>query len=111
MRVQQRYTKTGDWSCISECAALVKTYDDEKAKITNTIAEPDESTLPNSKDGRIGFLGNGDCYSHVDYYEHEEDAEVSDDQFDGPLSTADITIHELHGQTEQLTNYQSPPRI
>ncbi|PTB40647.1 hypothetical protein M441DRAFT_168101 [Trichoderma asperellum CBS 433.97] len=73
---EQRYTKTADWCYIGECAALIKTYNDEKAKITDTIAEPDESTLPNAKDGRMYFLGNGDCYSHVDYYEHIEKARV-----------------------------------
>ncbi|KAH8129853.1 tRNA-dihydrouridine synthase 3 [Trichoderma asperellum] len=73
---EQRYTKTADWGYIGECAALIKTYNDEKAKITDTIAEPDESTLPNAKDGRMYFLGNGDCYSHVDYYEHIEKARV-----------------------------------
>ncbi|UKZ75375.1 hypothetical protein TrVFT333_003058 [Trichoderma virens FT-333] len=73
---EQRYTKTADWGYIGECAALIKTYNDEKAKITDTIAEPDESTLSNAKDGRMYFLGNGDCYSHVDYYEHIEKARV-----------------------------------
>ncbi|KAL7961992.1 FMN-linked oxidoreductase [Trichoderma compactum] len=73
---EQRYTKTADWGYIGECAALIKTYNDEKAKITDTIAEPDESTLANSKDGRMYFLGNGDCFSHVDYYEHLEKARV-----------------------------------
>ncbi|RFU76752.1 trna-dihydrouridine synthase 3 [Trichoderma arundinaceum] len=73
---EQRYTKTADWGYIGECAALIKSYNDEKAQITDTMAEPDESTLANAKDGRMYFLGNGDCYSHVDYYEHIEKARV-----------------------------------
>lgn len=73
---EQRYTKTADWGYIGECAALIKTYNEEKAKVTDTIAEPDESTLPNAKDGRMYFLGNGDCFSHVDYYEHIDNARV-----------------------------------
>ncbi|KAL7791322.1 hypothetical protein V8C37DRAFT_159544 [Trichoderma ceciliae] len=73
---EQRYTKTADWGYIGECAALIKAYNDEKAKITDTVAEPDGSTLPNAKDGRMYFLGNGDCFSHVDYYEHIDKARV-----------------------------------
>ncbi|RGP76243.1 trna-dihydrouridine synthase 3 [Fusarium longipes] len=73
---EQRYTKKADWGYISECAALIKTYNKEKDALTDTIAEPDASTLPNAKDGRMYFLGNGDCYSHVEYYEHIEKARV-----------------------------------
>ncbi|KAM0354745.1 hypothetical protein HYE67_008604 [Fusarium culmorum] len=73
---EQRYTKKADWGYISECAALIKTYNKEKDSLTDTIAEPDASSLPNAKDGRMYFLGNGDCYSHVEYYEHIEKARV-----------------------------------
>ncbi|OBS26729.1 hypothetical protein FPOA_00671 [Fusarium poae] len=73
---EQRYTKKADWGYISECAALIKTYNKEKDALTDTIAEPDASTLANAKDGRMYFLGNGDCYSHVEYYEHIEKARV-----------------------------------
>ena len=73
---EQRYTKKADWGYISECAALIKTYNKEKDALTDTAAEPDASTLPNNKDGRMYFLGNGDCYSHVEYYEHIEKARV-----------------------------------
>lgn len=73
---EQRYTKKADWSYIAECAAMIKSYNEQKDAITDTAAEPDESTLPNAKDGRMFFLGNGDCYSHVDYFDHIENARV-----------------------------------
>lgn len=73
---EQRYTKLADWSYIGDCAALIKSYNDKKAALTDTAAEPDASTLPNSKDGKMYFLGNGDCFSHVDYYNHIENAKV-----------------------------------
>lgn len=73
---QQRYTRKADWSYIAECAALVKSYNEKKDEITDTIREPDASTLPNAPDGKIYFLGNGDVYSHVDYYQHIEEAKV-----------------------------------
>ncbi|KAJ2895639.1 tRNA-dihydrouridine(47) synthase [NAD(P)(+)] [Zalerion maritima] len=63
---QQRYTKIADWAYIAECAALVKRYRGERDEITDTIREPDESTLPAGKK-ELYFLGNGDCYSHTDY--------------------------------------------
>ncbi|WYZ44359.1 hypothetical protein EsH8_VII_000795 [Colletotrichum jinshuiense] len=73
---EQRYTKKADWGYIAECAAMIKSYNEQKDKITDTAQEVDESTLPNAKDGRMFFLGNGDCYSHVDYFEHIEKAKV-----------------------------------
>ncbi|KAF4339619.1 tRNA-dihydrouridine synthase 3 [Fusarium beomiforme] len=73
---EQRYTKKADWGYISECAALIKTYNKQKDGLTDTIAEPDASSLPNAKDGRMYFLGNGDCYSHTEYYEHIDKAHV-----------------------------------
>ncbi|KAG5929609.1 hypothetical protein E4U42_005314 [Claviceps africana] len=73
---EQRYTKRADWGYIGECAALIKTYNEQKDALTDTAAEPDPSTLPNAKDGCLFFLGNGDCYSHVEYQEHIEKARV-----------------------------------
>ncbi|KAH8648016.1 tRNA-dihydrouridine(47) synthase [NAD(P)(+)] [Tricladium varicosporioides] len=73
---QQRYTKTADWSYIAECAALVESYNKKKDELTDTVREPDERTLANSKDGRMYFMGNGDCYSHVHYLDHIENARV-----------------------------------
>ncbi|TVY78383.1 tRNA-dihydrouridine(47) synthase [NAD(P)(+)] [Lachnellula suecica] len=64
---QQRYTKSADWSYIAECAALVKSYNDKKDELTDTINEPDARTLANAPDGKMYFIGNGDCYSHVQY--------------------------------------------
>ncbi|CAM1504349.1 Fc.00g019400.m01.CDS01 [Cosmosporella sp. VM-42] len=73
---EQRYTKKADWGYIGECAALIKSYNAQKDALTDTAAEPDASSLPNAKDGRMYFLGNGDCYSHIDYFEHIEKARV-----------------------------------
>ncbi|CAG8953182.1 hypothetical protein HYFRA_00003382 [Hymenoscyphus fraxineus] len=66
---QQRYTKSADWSYIAECAALVKSYNDKKDSLTDTAREPDARTLPNSPGGKMYFMGNGDCYSHEQYYD------------------------------------------
>lgn len=73
---EMRYTKKADWSFIGDCAALVKSYNQQKDALTDTAAEPDPSTLPNTKDGKMFFLGNGDCYSHIEYQEHVEKARV-----------------------------------
>lgn len=73
---EQRYTKLADWGYIGDCAALIKSYNEKRDELIDTAAEPDASTLPNSKDGKMYFLGNGDCYSHVDYYNHIENAKV-----------------------------------
>lgn len=71
---QQRYTKAADWSYIAECAALIKQYNSQKDSLTDTIREADARTLPSA--GRTYFLGNGDCYSHIDYFEHMDKAKV-----------------------------------
>ncbi|KAL2139319.1 hypothetical protein VTI28DRAFT_5333 [Corynascus sepedonium] len=71
---QQRYTKAADWGYIAECAALIKQYNEKTDSLADTIREADESTLPNG--GKMYFLGNGDCYSHVDYFEHVDKAKV-----------------------------------
>ncbi|KAI6715665.1 hypothetical protein JHW43_001867 [Diplocarpon mali] len=73
---QQRYTKNADWGYIAECAALVKGYNQDKSNLVDTIAEPDERTQANSKEGKLYFIGNGDCYSHVDYLDHIQNAGV-----------------------------------
>jgi tRNA-dihydrouridine synthase 3 len=73
---QQRYTKNADWSYIAECAALVKSYNQKKDDLTDTINEPDARTQANTLDGRMYFIGNGDCYSHVDYLDHIQNAGV-----------------------------------
>ena len=70
---QQRYTKNADWEYISECAALIKDYHRKGDDLSDTVREVDERSQAGSK---VYFLGNGDCYSHVDYNTHIEDAKV-----------------------------------
>jgi tRNA-dihydrouridine synthase 3 len=73
---QQRYTKNADWSYIAECAALIKSYNEKKDELADTANEPDARTQANTKDGKMYFIGNGDCYSHVDYLDHIQNAGV-----------------------------------
>lgn len=73
---EQRYTKLADWSYIGECAAVIRGYNEQRDALADTAAEPDPSTQANAKDGRLFFLGNGDCYSHVDYFKHINEARV-----------------------------------
>ena len=70
---QQRYTKNADWKYISECAALIRNYNQTGNDLSDTVREADERLQPGSK---VYFLGNGDCYSHVDYNTHLEEAKV-----------------------------------
>ena len=70
---QQRYTKNADWKYISECAALIRDYNQKGDDLSDTVREADERSQPGSK---VYFLGNGDCYSHVDYNAHLEEAKV-----------------------------------
>ncbi|KAK8228846.1 tRNA-dihydrouridine(47) synthase [NAD(P)(+)] [Phyllosticta capitalensis] len=63
---QQRYTRSADWGYISETAALIKRLNAEQSKLIDTSVDLDERHLPNG--GRVYFVGNGDCYSHHDYY-------------------------------------------
>lgn len=71
---QQRYTRAADWGYIAECAALVKQHREKSDDLADTIREAEANTLPNG--GRMYFLGNGDCYSHVDYFDHVDNAKV-----------------------------------
>ncbi|KAJ4297057.1 tRNA-dihydrouridine synthase 3 [Collariella sp. IMI 366227] len=71
---QQRYTRAADWGYIAECAALIKQFNEKGNDLADTIREADESTLPNG--GKMYFLGNGDCYSQVDYFNHVDNAKV-----------------------------------
>ena len=73
---QQRYTKAADWSYISECAALIKRLNEEQDNRMDTTAELDDRDLPASNGGRMYFVGNGDCYSHLDYYDNIEQGKV-----------------------------------
>lgn len=65
---QQRYTKTADWSYIADCAAQIKNYHEKKDEMLDTVREADARYLPNGE--RVYFIGNGDCYSHVNYYDN-----------------------------------------
>jgi tRNA-dihydrouridine synthase 3 len=70
---QQRYTKAADWSYIAECAALIKAYNESSADLADTAGEPDARDQSN---GKMYFLGNGDVFSHHDYYDHLDKAKV-----------------------------------
>jgi tRNA-dihydrouridine synthase 3 len=71
---QQRYTRSANWSYIADCAALINRLKTEKNNRTDTIHEADPRDLAN--EGHVYFVGNGDCYSHEDYYSHLKDARV-----------------------------------
>jgi tRNA-dihydrouridine synthase 3 len=71
---QQRYSRSADWSYIAECSSLIKRLKKEKAAQVDTIAEVDPRDLPNG--GHVYFVGNGDCYSHEDYYNNINNAGV-----------------------------------
>lgn len=71
---QQRYTKQADWGYIADCAALIKRLNSRKDELVDTIREPDARYQPNG--GKTYFLGNGDCYSHLDYDDHINNAGV-----------------------------------
>lgn len=73
---QQRYTKDANWTYIAECAALIKSYNRKKDDLTDTVKEPDARTLANAPDGRMYFIGNGDCYSHVQYQDDIQNGAV-----------------------------------
>ena len=71
---QQRYTRSADWNYISECATLIDHYNKEGNDRADTAREADDRSQP--ANGKVYFLGNGDCYSHEDYKTHLEEAKV-----------------------------------
>lgn len=71
---QQRYRSSANWNYIAECGAMIQSYREKQAELTDTVRDPDPSTQANG--GRMYFLGNGDCYSHVDYFDHIDNARV-----------------------------------
>lgn len=71
---QQRYTKSADWEYISECAAIVNRYNEQGDEFRDTIQERDARSQ--AAEGKVYFIGNGDCYSHEDYYRHISEAKV-----------------------------------
>ena len=71
---QQRYTKNANWEYIAECAALINRHRDKGNDLMDTVQETDRRYQPAAE--KVYFIGNGDCYSHVDYYNHLENAKV-----------------------------------
>lgn len=75
---QQRYTKEADWEYISDTASLIHSLNETAASETDTIREVDPRDKPvgSGKSHGTYFLGNGDVYSHSDYYNHLEHSNV-----------------------------------
>ena len=71
---QQRYSRSADWDYISSCAALINRHRDQGDDLSDTVREVDSRQKPAS--GKVFFIGNGDCYSHVDYNDHISNANV-----------------------------------
>ncbi len=71
---QQRYTKDANWEYISDCAALIKRFNEQGDDLSDTTKEAESSSQP--ANGKVYFIGNGDCYSHVDYNDHLAEAKV-----------------------------------
>lgn len=68
---QQRYTKAADWTYIAETAALVKSLKAQMDAEADTAADKE-----GPERNPVYFLGNGDCYSHIDYYNAVDNAKV-----------------------------------
>lgn len=64
---QQRYTRSANWSYISDCAGVISRLHTEQDDITDTVREADARQQTASNNGKVYFIGNGDCYSHEDY--------------------------------------------
>lgn len=60
---QQRYSRDADWTYIAETAALIKALKQKSDTIVDTAIDKEARDKPN-----VFFVGNGDCYSHIDYY-------------------------------------------
>lgn len=75
---QQRYTRQADWEYIAECAATIDRLKAKQGDLTDTIRQADDRdlTASNNGNGLPYFCGNGDCYSHVDYYNAIEHSKV-----------------------------------
>ncbi|KGM91725.1 tRNA-dihydrouridine synthase 3 [Paracoccidioides brasiliensis Pb18] len=71
---QQRYSRQADWGYIGQCAALVKRLNEQINSGTDTAKEADARYQ--SSAGKVFFLGNGDCYSHGDYFNGIRDSGV-----------------------------------
>ncbi|MCJ1281054.1 tRNA-dihydrouridine synthase 3 [Xylographa opegraphella] len=71
---QQRYTRSADWEYIADCAALINRHNERGHELADTNQEVDARYQPAG--GKVYFIGNGDCYSHVDYNRHLSEAKV-----------------------------------
>jgi len=71
---QQRYTKLADWHYIAEIGSLITRLNEKKDEVTDTVREVDDRERPNGS--KVFFVGNGDVYSHVDYYDHLDKGNV-----------------------------------
>lgn len=71
---QQRYKSLADWNYIAECSNMIKSYQTKRDELTDTVREADASTQANGE--KMYFIGNGDCYSHLDYFDHVNNARV-----------------------------------
>ena len=72
---QQRYTKNANWEYIASCAALIRRYNEQGNDLLDTVRETEDRYGPAG--GKVYFIGNGDCYSHVDYKDHLVNAGVN----------------------------------
>lgn len=68
---QQRYTRTADWEYIASTAALIKSVKAQMDLATDTAADKERAERRN-----VFFVGNGDCYSYVDYFNAVDNAKV-----------------------------------
>ncbi|KAL7274565.1 tRNA-dihydrouridine synthase 3 [Rhizina undulata] len=59
---QQRYTRRADWGYIAETAALIKSLKKQHEELQDSA---DAKEKPEAY--QTFFIGNGDCYSHIDY--------------------------------------------
>lgn len=73
---QQRYTRQANWEYIAECSALVNRLKQKQAEVTDTIREADARDMTASNNSMPYFCGNGDVYSHVDYFDAVNNANV-----------------------------------
>ncbi|GAM91592.1 hypothetical protein ANO11243_096440 [Dothideomycetidae sp. 11243] len=70
---QQRYTRSADWEYIAQTAATIDRLRAAESDQMDTVREADGRDKSGSN---VYFIGNGDCYSHEDYFAHLKDAKV-----------------------------------
>jgi tRNA-dihydrouridine synthase 3 len=73
---QQRYTRSADWEYIAKISTLIKDIKEKQNEASDTVRESDARNMANGADGKVYFVGNGDCYSHIDYTDHIKNAGV-----------------------------------